>query len=44
MNIKKIAILGGGNLGFSIAKGFLKLNEFSANDIIISEIRPLRVE
>ncbi|MBN2484634.1 MAG: pyrroline-5-carboxylate reductase [Bacteroidales bacterium] len=44
MKINKIAILGGGNLGFSIAKGLLKLSEYSANDIVISEIRPLRVE
>jgi pyrroline-5-carboxylate reductase len=44
MKIEKIAILGGGNLGLSIAKGFLKLSEYSTNDITISEIRPLRVE
>lgn len=42
--IEKIAILGGGNLGLSIAKGFLKLSEYSKNNIVISEIRPLRVE
>lgn len=44
MKIKKIAILGGGNLGLSIAKGFLKLSEYSTNDIIISEIRSVRVD
>jgi pyrroline-5-carboxylate reductase len=44
MNINKIAILGGGNLGLSIAKGFLKLSEYSKSDIVISEIRPVRVE
>jgi pyrroline-5-carboxylate reductase len=44
MKIEKIAILGGGNLGFSIAKGLLKLNEYSADSLIVSEIRPLRAE
>lgn len=44
MTIKKIAILGGGNLGLSIAKGFLKLSDFSKNDIVISEIRAVRVD
>jgi pyrroline-5-carboxylate reductase len=44
MKIEKIAILGGRNLGLSIAKGFLKLKEFSVNDVTISEIRPNRVE
>ncbi|MBN1117867.1 MAG: pyrroline-5-carboxylate reductase [Bacteroidales bacterium] len=44
MKIEKIAILGGGNLGLSIAKGFLKLNEFKKENVIISEIRTVRVE
>jgi pyrroline-5-carboxylate reductase len=44
MKIEKIAILGGGNLGLSIAKGFLKLSDYKKSDIVISEIRPVRVE
>jgi len=44
MKIEKIAILGGGNLGFSIAKGLLKLSEYPVKNIVISEKRALRVE
>jgi len=44
IKFSNIAILGGGNLGFSIANGLLNLSEYSANNIVISEIRPLRAE
>lgn len=44
MQIKKITIIGGGNLGVSISKGLLKLDEFSYDNIIISEKRDLRIE
>lgn len=44
MKIKKIAILGGGNLGASIAKGLLKLDEFKKEDVVISEKRAPRVQ
>jgi pyrroline-5-carboxylate reductase len=38
MKSKKIAILGGGNIGMSIAHGFIKSGIFSNNDIIITRI------
>jgi len=38
MKNKKIAILGGGNIGMSITHGFLKSGIFSKNDIIITRI------
>lgn len=44
MNIEKIAILGGGNLGVSIAKGLLKLDEFSNKNLVISEKRQVRAQ
>ena len=44
MKFKKIAIIGGGNLGFSISKGLLKTGDYSKEDIILSEIRDKRRE
>jgi len=44
MKIKQITIIGGGNLGVSISKGLLKLDEFSYDNIVISEKRDLRIE
>jgi len=44
MQINQITIIGGGNLGVSISKGLLKLNEFSYDNIVISEKRDLRIE
>ncbi len=38
MKNKKIAILGGGNIGMSIVQGFLKSGTFSKSDIIITRI------
>ena len=38
MKNKKIAVLGGGNIGMSIVQGFLKSGSFSKNDIIITRI------
>jgi len=35
---KKIAILGGGNIGLSIAKGFIKAKIFKAENIIVTRI------
>ncbi len=43
MEIKKIVIIGGGNLGTSIARGLLKLNEFSSQKVVISEKRQVRI-
>lgn len=44
MQIKQITIIGGGNLGVSISKGLLKLENFSYDNIVISEKRDLRIE
>lgn len=38
MKNKKIAILGGGNIGMSILEGFLTSKTFSKNDIIVTRI------
>ncbi len=38
MKNKKIAILGGGNIGMSIVNGFLKSGTFSKEDIVITRI------
>ncbi|MFO7658106.1 MAG: pyrroline-5-carboxylate reductase [Bacteroidales bacterium] len=43
MNINKITIIGGGNLGTAIAKGLLKLKKYSVEDILITEKRQLRL-
>ena len=40
----KIAIIGGGNLGSSIAKGVLSLDHFKKDNLIICEKRILRVK
>jgi pyrroline-5-carboxylate reductase len=42
MKFKKIAIIGGGNLGASIIKGLLKTKDYRNEDIIVSEIRERR--
>jgi pyrroline-5-carboxylate reductase len=39
----KITILGGGNLGTSLAKGFIGSKQFEYNDIIITEKRESRI-
>lgn len=39
----KIAIVGGGNLGSSIAKGILSIDNFKKEDLVICEKRKLRV-
>lgn len=44
MNINKITIIGGGNLGTAIAKGLLKLEEYNKDNVLITEKRPSRVE
>lgn len=44
MMIQSICIIGGGNLGTSIAKGFMSLDMFTADNLVISERRPSRVE
>lgn len=41
--INRIAIIGGGNLGASIAKGILSLKEFNKDKLIICEKRKSRV-
>jgi len=41
---KKIAIIGGGNLGSSIAKGILSLDNFKKENLVVCEKRKLRVE
>ena len=38
--MKKIAIIGGGNLGSSLAEGLVKSGKYSVNDIIISKRNP----
>ena len=35
-SIKKVAILGGGNIGLSIARGLIKDKRFSASNIYIT--------
>ncbi len=42
MKFKKIAIVGGGNLGFSITKGLLETGDYKKENIIVSEIRERR--
>ncbi|MCG8699803.1 MAG: pyrroline-5-carboxylate reductase [Bacteroidales bacterium] len=42
MNISKVAIIGGGNLGTSIARGIRSLEKFSNESVLISEKRTLR--
>lgn len=44
MTFSKIAIIGGGNLGSSIAKGLLSLSDFKNENIIICEKRALRIK
>jgi pyrroline-5-carboxylate reductase len=44
MNFTKIAVIGGGNLGASIAKGFLSLDNFKKDNLIICEKRKHRAE
>jgi pyrroline-5-carboxylate reductase len=43
MNINRITIIGGGNLGLSIAKGLLKLKTYNKKNIVITEKRPARI-
>jgi pyrroline-5-carboxylate reductase len=43
MKINRITIIGGGNLGTSIAKGLLKLKAYNTQNIIITEKRPARI-
>ncbi|MBL4653488.1 MAG: pyrroline-5-carboxylate reductase [Flavobacteriales bacterium] len=38
--MKKIAIIGGGNLGSSLAEGLVKSENYSVNDVIISKRNP----
>jgi pyrroline-5-carboxylate reductase len=40
----KIAILGGGNLGTSLAKGLIHSGQFSLSDIVLTEKRESRIE
>lgn len=42
--IKKIAIIGGGNLGTSIGKGLMSLDQFDKDSIIVLEKRASRVD
>ncbi len=42
MKFKKIAIIGGGNLGASLTKGLLKTGDYTNENIIVSEIRERR--
>jgi pyrroline-5-carboxylate reductase len=44
MKLSKIAIIGGGNLGSSIAKGILSTNKFSKENVVICEKRKSRVK
>lgn len=44
MNKHKIAILGGGNLGMSLAKGLIVSKQFTYRDIILTEKRESRIE
>ena len=39
----KIAILGGGNIGTSLAKGLINSKQFTHNDILITEKREPRI-
>ena len=39
----KIAILGGGNIGTSLAKGLINSKQFTQNDIVITEKREPRI-
>jgi pyrroline-5-carboxylate reductase len=43
MNNSKIAILGGGNLGTSLAKGLIGSKQYNLQDIIITEKRESRI-
>ena len=42
MKFKKIAIIGGGNLGFSLTRGLLETGDYKKDNIIVSEIRERR--
>lgn len=44
MKINRITIIGGGNLGTSIAKGLLKLKTYNNQNIVITEKRPARIQ
>jgi pyrroline-5-carboxylate reductase len=44
MKFSKITIIGGGNLGSSIGKGILSLNNFSKNDLVICEKSKQRIK
>ena len=39
-SFKKVAILGGGNIGLSIARGLIKDKRFSASNIYITRRNP----
>jgi len=43
MKIYKIAILGGGNIGTSLAKGLIRSEQYSRDEIIITEKRESRI-
>ncbi len=44
MKFSRIAIIGGGNLGASLAAGLLKTGDYKNEDIVISEIRERRIQ
>jgi pyrroline-5-carboxylate reductase len=44
MKFSKIAIIGGGNLGSSIAKGILSIDQFTREDLVICEKRKPRIK
>lgn len=44
MNTPKLAILGGGNLGTSLAKGLIVSKQIGFQDLIITEKRPSRID
>ena len=44
MELKRIAILGAGNLGFSIAKGLISSGLIEKKDLILTEKNPKRLE
>jgi pyrroline-5-carboxylate reductase len=44
MNKMKIAILGGGNLGTSLAKGLIHSSQFTYHDLLLTEKRESRIE
>ncbi|HOF22225.1 MAG TPA: NAD(P)-binding domain-containing protein, partial [Bacteroidales bacterium] len=43
MGKDKIAVLGGGNIGTSLAKGLIKSGQFTAEEIIVTDKRGSRI-